>query len=157
MHKVVFAACLLLASALTVAKDPTQLMLHKGARVGIVNIMDAEITHFHTSKNLSESFFKTHLVNWNVDSMLVDAVSQRLTQVELVAASFVARHAMCQQQAAAIGGVAPALFDACGECDHRCAKRVRQDDGAAEVARAQQANPIARVAVPRHHLLEHAR
>jgi hypothetical protein len=85
MHKVVFAACLLLASALTVAKDPTQLLLHKGARVGIVNIMDAEVTHFHTSKNLSESFFKTHLLNWNVDSMLADAVSQRLTQLELVA------------------------------------------------------------------------
>jgi hypothetical protein len=85
MHKVVFAACLLLASTFAVAKDPTQLMLHKGARVGIVNIMDAEITHFHTSKNLSESFFKTHLLNWNVDSMLADAVSQRLTQLELVA------------------------------------------------------------------------
>jgi len=85
MHRVVFAACLLLASTLTVAKDPTQLMLHKGARVGIVNIMDAEVTHFHASKNLSESFFKTHLLNWNVDSMLADAVSQRLTQLELVA------------------------------------------------------------------------
>jgi hypothetical protein len=84
MHRVVFAACLLLASSLTVAKDPTQLMLHKGARVGIVNIMDAEVTHFHASKNLAESFFKTHLVNWNVDSMLADSVSQRLTQLELV-------------------------------------------------------------------------
>lgn len=84
MHKVVFAACLLLASALTVAKDPTQLLLRKGARVGIVNIMDSEVTHFHASKNLSDSFFKTQLVNWNVDSMLADAVSQRLTQLELV-------------------------------------------------------------------------
>ena len=84
MHKVVIAACLLLASSLAVAKDPTQLMLHKGARVGIVNMMDAEITHFHTSKNLTESFFKTHLVNWQIDSMLADAVTQRLTQLELV-------------------------------------------------------------------------
>jgi hypothetical protein len=88
MHKVVFAACLLLAGSIAgpfaVAKDPTQLMLHKGARVGIVNMMDAEVTHFHGSKVLSESFFKTHLVNWNVDSMLVDAVSPRLTQLELV-------------------------------------------------------------------------
>ena len=84
MHKVVFAACLMLASALTVAKDPTQLMLHRGARVGIVNLLDAEVTHFHASKNLSESFFKTQLVNWNVDSMLADGLSQRLTQLELV-------------------------------------------------------------------------
>jgi hypothetical protein len=89
MHKVVFAACLLLAGSIAgpfaVAKDPTQLLLHKGARVGIVNMMDAEVTHFHTSKVLSESFFKTHLLNWNVDSMLTDAVGQRLTQLELVA------------------------------------------------------------------------
>ena len=88
MHKVVFAACLLLAGSIAgpfaVAKDPIQLILHKGARVGIVNMMDAEVTHFHASKVLSESFFKTHLLNWNVDSMLADAVSQRLTQLELV-------------------------------------------------------------------------
>jgi hypothetical protein len=84
MHKVVIAACLLLVSSVTVARDPTQLMIHKGARVGIVNLMDAEITHFHTSKVLSDSFFKTHLVNWQLDSMLADAVSQRLTQLELV-------------------------------------------------------------------------
>jgi len=84
MHKVVIAACLLLVSSVTVARDPTQLILHKGARVGIVNIMDPEITHFHASKVLTDSFFKTHLVNWQLDSMLSDAVSQRLTQLELV-------------------------------------------------------------------------
>jgi hypothetical protein len=88
MTRVVLAACLLLACAmagpLAVAKDPTQLLLHKGARVGIVNMMDAEVTHFHTSKALADSFFKTHLVNWQVDSMLTDAASQRLTQLDLV-------------------------------------------------------------------------
>jgi hypothetical protein len=88
MTKVVFAACLLLAGALAgplaLAKDPSQLLLHKGARVGVVNMMDAEVTHFHTSKVLAQSFFKTQLVNWQVDSMLSDAVTQRLTQLELV-------------------------------------------------------------------------
>jgi hypothetical protein len=88
MTKVVFAACLLLAGSvagpLALAKDPSQLLLHKGARVGIVNMMDAEVTHFHTSKVLAQSFFKTHAVNWQVDSMLSDAVTQRLTQLELV-------------------------------------------------------------------------
>jgi hypothetical protein len=88
MTKVVFAACLLLAcfmaGPLAAAKDPTQLLLHKGARVGIVNMMDAEITHFHTGKVLAESFYKTHLTNWQVDSMLTEAVSPHLTQLELV-------------------------------------------------------------------------
>jgi len=88
MTKVVFAACLLLAGALAgplaLGKDPTQLLLHKGARVGVVNMLDPEVTHFHTSKVLAQSFFKTQLVNWQVDSMLGDAVTQRLTQLELV-------------------------------------------------------------------------
>jgi hypothetical protein len=88
MTKVVFAASLLMAcsmaSPLVLGKDPTQLLLHKGARVGVVNMMDAEVTHFHTSKVLAQSFFKTQLVNWQVDSMLSDAVNQRLTQLELV-------------------------------------------------------------------------
>ena len=88
MTKVVLAACLLMACSMAVplamAKDPTSPPLPKGARVGIVNMMDAEVTHFHTSKVLAQSFFKTQLVNWQVDSMLSDAVSQRLTQLGLV-------------------------------------------------------------------------
>ena len=88
MTKVVFAACLLLAGSLAgplaLGKDPTQLLLHKGARVGVVNMMDPEVTHFHTSKVLAQSFFKTQPVNWQVDSMLGDAATQRLTQLELV-------------------------------------------------------------------------
>jgi hypothetical protein len=88
MTKVVFAACLLMAGSLAgplaLSKEPTQLLLHKGARVGVVNMMDPEVTHFHTSKVLAQSFFKTHVVGWQVDSMLGDAVTQRLTQLELV-------------------------------------------------------------------------
>jgi hypothetical protein len=89
MTKVVFATCLLVAFSLAggraSARDPTQLLLHKGARVGIVNMMDAEITHFHTSKVLAQSFLKTQLVNWQVESMLNDAVTPRVTQLGLVA------------------------------------------------------------------------
>jgi hypothetical protein len=47
-------------------------------------MMDPEVTHFHTSKVLAQSFFKTQPVNWQVDSMLSDAATQRLTQLELV-------------------------------------------------------------------------
>lgn len=85
MTKVGLTACLLVAFSLTAsAKDPTQLLLHKGARVGIVNMMDAEITHFHTGKVLAQSFLKTQPVAWQVESMLNDAVTPRLTQLELV-------------------------------------------------------------------------
>jgi hypothetical protein len=89
MTKVVFAAaCLLVAGAwaapLALSKDPTQLLIHKGARVGVINMMDPELTHFHASKVLAQSFFKTQAVSWQVQSMLEEAVNQRLTQLELV-------------------------------------------------------------------------
>ena len=87
MTKVVFA-CLLVALSAAVgpaeARDPTPLSLQKGARIGIVNMMDAEVTHFHASKVLAQSFFKTPPVAWQIDSMLSDAVSPRLTQLGLV-------------------------------------------------------------------------
>jgi hypothetical protein len=102
MTQVVFAARLLLAcflaGPLALAKDPTQLLLHKGARVGVVNMMDAEVTHFHTSKVLAQSFFKTHLVNWQLDSMLSDAVTQRLTQLELVPVAMGANDALMRNR-----------------------------------------------------------
>jgi hypothetical protein len=89
MTKVVLAACLLLACSITaaplaVAKDPTQLLIHKGARVGVINLLDPEVTHFHGSKTLEKSFLKTQPVNWQVDSMLADALSARITKLELV-------------------------------------------------------------------------
>lgn len=102
MTKVVIAACLLLAGSLAgplaLGKDPTQLLLHKGARVGVLNMLDPEVTHFHTSKVLAQSFFKTQLVTWQVDSMLSDAVTQRLTQLELVPVALGASDALIRNR-----------------------------------------------------------
>jgi hypothetical protein len=88
MTKVVTAACLLLlgfiAAPLALAKDATQLLLRKGARVGVINLMDPEVTHYHTSKVITQSFMKTHPVTWQVDSMFADAVNARLAKLELV-------------------------------------------------------------------------
>jgi hypothetical protein len=83
MTKVVLAACLLVACSLAMGKDPTPLPLGKGARVGVVDMMDPEVTHFHTGKVLAQSFLKTQLVAWPVDSMVGDAVNPRLTQLQL--------------------------------------------------------------------------
>jgi hypothetical protein len=89
MSKVVFAACLLIAGSLSgslaFGKDPTILTLSKGARVGLVSLMDPEITHYHAAKALTNRFLKTESVNWRVDSMLPTAVAQRLTELGLVA------------------------------------------------------------------------
>lgn len=74
-----------LATSVAHGKDNTPLTLPKGARVGVVNMLDPSVTHLHASKVLAESFLKTHAVRWQVDAMLADAVRQRLAQLGLVA------------------------------------------------------------------------
>jgi hypothetical protein len=102
MIRGVFTACLLLAcsmaSSLAAAKDPAQLLLHKGARVGIVSMLDAEITHFHTTPVLTDSFYKTHPLTWQVDSMLTEAVSPRLRQLELVPVTLAASEGLLRDR-----------------------------------------------------------
>jgi hypothetical protein len=60
--------------------------------------MDPEVTHFHTSKVLAQSFFKTQLVNWQVDSMLSEAVAQRLTELQLVPVAVGANDALMRNR-----------------------------------------------------------
>jgi hypothetical protein len=67
------------------AKAPTNLQLPAGARVGIINQLDAEVTHFHAAKQIENSFLKTYPVKWPVSAMLLDAVADRLKQLGLVA------------------------------------------------------------------------
>jgi hypothetical protein len=85
MFKVVFAAWLLMTCSLSVGKDLGPLALQKGARVGIVNLLDPEVTYFHNAKELTQRVLKTFVVNWQVDSMVSDAVAPRLNQLGLVA------------------------------------------------------------------------
>ena len=67
------------------ASTPTRLELRAGARVGIVNQLDAEVTHFHAAKQIENSFLKTYPVKWPVSLMLLEAVQDRLKQLGLVA------------------------------------------------------------------------
>ncbi|MBV8305913.1 MAG: hypothetical protein JO203_16135 [Gammaproteobacteria bacterium] len=69
--------------ALYAAKPPATLTLPAGARVGIVNLLDAEVTHFHASRQIENSFLKTYTVNWPVSTMLLGAVHDRLAQLGL--------------------------------------------------------------------------
>jgi hypothetical protein len=85
MTRVVLAACLLALCSAAIAKDPTPLPLQKGARVGILDLLDSEVTHLHTAKVLTQGFLKTIPVRWQVDSMLSEAVAPRLTELGLVA------------------------------------------------------------------------
>jgi hypothetical protein len=67
-----------------VAKE-SGLTLPKGARIGVLNLLDLEVTHFHTGDIIAQTFLKTYVVPWRIDVMLLDSVRQRLGQLGLVA------------------------------------------------------------------------
>src|SRR6516162_5098361 len=70
---------------LPAARPPPALALPAGARVGVVNLLDPEVTHFHSSRQIENSFLKTYTVNWSVSAMLLTAVKDRLGQLGLTA------------------------------------------------------------------------
>src|SRR5439155_6174730 len=82
------------------------------------------------------------------DARRVHGRQQRGVVVELMTALAIASNAVRQQKAARIARVSPAFADAGGVRDHRGTERIRQDDGAAEASRLEQADAIAQAAVP---------
>jgi hypothetical protein len=73
-----------LLSAPLMAKDATPLALARGARVGVLNLLDPEITHFHAAKSIKDTALHTEQVNWSVATMLMDALKDRAAQMGLV-------------------------------------------------------------------------
>jgi hypothetical protein len=71
-------ACLLTVSPALSAKDTTTITLANGSQVGIVNLLGAEVRHFHAARAYQDSFLKTHTVQWSVDDMLNDALKAQL-------------------------------------------------------------------------------
>ena len=72
---------LLAVSVAQAASEPQVTTLPAGARVGVVNLLDPEVTHFHASRELKDSFLKTYTVNWPVPAMLMQVLQARLTQM----------------------------------------------------------------------------
>ncbi len=77
-------ACLLAASA-QAAPRPEQLPLPAAARIGVVNLLDAEVTHFHSARRMQDGFLKTYPVKWSVGAMLGEALREHLAQLGFVA------------------------------------------------------------------------
>jgi hypothetical protein len=65
------------------AKPPVPLQLPAGARVGVLNLLDPEVTHFHAARQIENSFLKTYTMDWSIDAMLLASVQDRLTQLGL--------------------------------------------------------------------------
>ena len=71
----------LLAVTVAASRPPPALVLPAGARIGVVNLLDSEVTHFHASRQIENSFLKTYTVSWSVSAMLQAAVKDRLSQL----------------------------------------------------------------------------
>jgi hypothetical protein len=110
------AALSLLGGTAVAAPKPTDLQLGAGARVAVVNLLDAEVTHFHLSRHLEKSFLKTYTVDWSVNGMLMEALRERLTQMGLVPVAAAATEALRRAREACFlnAALAKGLPKACG-------------------------------------------
>jgi len=85
-------ACLPAAAA----EPGIMLQLPAGARVGVINLLDGEVTHFHAAPHLENSYLKTYPVGWGVGAMLLTTVRGPLTQRGLVAVPLAASDALAR-------------------------------------------------------------
>jgi hypothetical protein len=79
-----FAFLLVLSAPLAGAKDFTPLALARGARIGVISLLDPEVTHFHAAKSIKDTALHTEPVDWSVSGMLNDALKERAAQMGLV-------------------------------------------------------------------------
>lgn len=77
-------ACLLAFCAPLAAREETPLILAKGTRVAVVNLLRPEVVHFHSAKAIKDRALKTELVGWPLETMLLDALKPRADQMGLV-------------------------------------------------------------------------
>ena len=91
---VALLAAALLAGTVRAQKPPPVLQLPAGTRIGIVTLLDAEVTHYHAAAQLEHSFLKTHPVDWPVSAMLADALQGKLRQLGFVPVSLEASAAL---------------------------------------------------------------
>ncbi len=75
---------LLLTGISQAAKPAPPLELAGGARIGLVNLLDAEVTHYHAAPQLTASAVKTQPVPWRIERMLNEAVAADLGGIGLV-------------------------------------------------------------------------
>src|SRR5882762_3967581 len=110
------AAFTVLGGTAGAAPRPADLQLVAGAHVAVVNLLDAEVTHFHASRRLENSFLKTYTVDWPVHGMLMEALRERLTQMGLVPVAAAATEALRRAREACFlnAALAKGLPNACG-------------------------------------------
>jgi hypothetical protein len=67
------------------AAPPPGAQVVSGERIGVVNLLDAEVTHFHAARSVQDSYLKTYAVGWPVEGMLSEALRTGLGELQLTA------------------------------------------------------------------------
>ena len=71
MHRLQIALVLVLVTAMGCAGSrPVQLQLPPGARIGILNVLEQEMTHVHVGSLRIDSFTNVYPVDWNLPAYL---------------------------------------------------------------------------------------
>lgn len=80
-----FAALCVASEATLAARKAQAPGLAPGARVGMVNLLEPEVTHFHAARQVQDSFLKTYTVSWPVNAVLLAALTEGLTRAGFAA------------------------------------------------------------------------
>jgi hypothetical protein len=57
--------------------------LPKGTQIGVVNLLNGEVMHYHAATNSTDTFLKIQRVGWPIDDMLLEALQEPATQLGL--------------------------------------------------------------------------
>ena len=71
---------LMMTSVTGLAKDKMPMAIAKGTQIGVVNLLDPEVMHYHAAKESRDSFLKIQSVDWDVTDMLNEALHSQTSQ-----------------------------------------------------------------------------
>jgi hypothetical protein len=73
------AVCLSMALlAVAQAQDARKLSLPPGARIGVIDLMSTDVTHYHAGRAAANSFMRTYKVDWSLATQLEQPLAERL-------------------------------------------------------------------------------
>jgi hypothetical protein len=87
---------LVVASTASPARERTPAAIAKGSQIGVVNLLKAEVMHYHAAKDSNNSFLKIQPVNWPVDDMLLGALRAQLDPLGLTATTLTPTDALAR-------------------------------------------------------------
>jgi hypothetical protein len=73
------ALCLSMALVAAVqAQDSNKLSLAPGARIGVIDLMNTDVTHYHAARAAMNSFMRTYKVEWSLATQLEQPLAERI-------------------------------------------------------------------------------